>query len=87
MNPIFLSHSNHDDGTAGALREWLSSEGYEAVFLDHHECDGIRGGEVWEDRLYTELRRCRALIALVSSHWVASPWCVARSIMPTRCAR
>jgi hypothetical protein len=76
LSAIFLSHSSHDDATAGAVREWLRSEGYETIFLDHHECDGIGGGEAWEERLYTELRRCRALIALVSPNWVASPWCV-----------
>ena len=59
------------------VRKWLHSEGYEATFLDYHEHDGIVGGEAWEERLYTELRRCRALIALVSPNWVTSPWCVA----------
>ncbi|MFC7739241.1 TIR domain-containing protein [Roseomonas sp. GCM10028921] len=76
---IFLSHSSRDDAAADALREWLAQEGHAAVFLDHDGRGGIAGGEPWEERLYTELRRCRALIVLVSPDWLASPWCVAEA--------
>ena len=79
MSFIFLSHSSRDDEAAGALREWLEAEGHEAVFLDHDAEGGIAGGEPWEERLYTELRRCRALVALVGPDWLASPWCVAEA--------
>lgn len=77
MSFIFLSHSSRDDAAAGALRDWLAAEGHQSIFLDHDEHDGIIGGEIWEERLYTELRRCRALVALVSSDWLSSPWCAA----------
>jgi WD40 repeat protein len=76
---IFLSHSSRDDAEAGALHAWLLEEGHTAVFLDHDAEGGIAGGEPWEERLYTELRRCRALIALISSEWLASPWCAAEA--------
>src|SRR5829696_8761625 len=79
MSLLFLSHSSRNDETAGALQDWLRDEGHEAIFLDNHTHDGIVGGEAWEERLYTELRRCRALIALISPDWLASPWCVAEA--------
>src|SRR3954447_20595722 len=62
---IFVSHHSRDDAAACTLRDWLQKEGHAAVFLDHDTEAGIAGGEPWEERLYTELRRCRALIALV----------------------
>ena len=76
MSFIFLSHSTMDDSMAGAVRDWLAAEGHQSIFLDH---EGIVGGELWEERLYTELRRCRALLALVSSDWLVSPWCIAEA--------
>lgn len=95
MSLIFLSHSSRNDAAAGELRHWLASEGHTAVFLDHHDRDGIVGGEAWEERLYTELRRCRVLVALVSAEWLVSPWCVAevnhaqalrKTVIPVRIA-
>src|SRR5271165_2453039 len=77
MSFLFLSHSSADDAVAEAVRGWLTAEGHESIFLDHHAHDGIVGGEAWEERLYTELRRCRALVALMSPQWLESPWCTA----------
>src|SRR4051794_9109196 len=65
VSSIFVSHHSRDDAAACTLRDWLQKEGHAAVFLDHDTEAGIAGGEPWEERLYTELRRCRALIALV----------------------
>jgi hypothetical protein len=79
MSFIFLSHSAADDSLAGAVRAWLVAEGHQSIFLDHYAREGIVGGEPWEERLYTELRRCRALLALVSPEWLASPWCIAEA--------
>ncbi|MEJ8848531.1 TIR domain-containing protein [Variovorax rhizosphaerae] len=79
MGTIFLSHSSRDDAAASALRVWLEAEGHQAIFLDHDAADGLIGGTPWEERLYTELRRCRALIALVDEAWLNSPWCVAEA--------
>ena len=77
MSFIFLSHSTQDDAEANAVYAWLQKEGHKAVFLEHDGHGGIAGGEHWDERLYTELRRCRALIALISPAWLASPWCIA----------
>ena len=77
MGLLFLSHSNVDDVAAEAVRDWLIAEGHDSIFLDHNALDGIVGGEGWEERLYTELRRCRALVTLLSPQWLESPWCAA----------
>lgn len=77
MGFLFLSHSTKDDAVAEGVRQWIANEGHQSVFLDHHAEDGIAGGEVWEERLYTELHRCRALVVLLSPNWLDSPWCVA----------
>ena len=74
MSVLFLSHSSRNDKVAREVLAWLESQGHESVFVVH---DNIEGGEPWEDRLYTELRRCRALIALVSADWLQSKWCIA----------
>src|SRR4051794_34148750 len=79
VSSIFVSHHSRDDAAACTLRDWLQKEGHAAVFLDHDTEAGIASGEPWEERLYTELRRCRALIALVGPDWLASPWCVAEA--------
>jgi TIR domain len=67
---IFLSHSSQDHDTSDILRSWLQGEGHQAIFVDHDSLAGIAGGEPWEERLYTELQRCRALIVLVTSEWL-----------------
>src|SRR5580658_7818621 len=87
MGFLFLSHSNADDVAAEAVRDWLIAQGHDSIFLDHHAQDGIVGGEVWEERLYTELRRCRALAALLSrsgSNLLGAPL---TSVMPRRSRR
>src|SRR5580658_579099 len=87
MGFLFLSHSNADDVAAEAVRDWLIAQGHDSIFLDHHAQDGIVGGEVWEERLYTELRRCRALAALLSrsgSNLLGAPL---KSVMPRRSRR
>src|SRR5262249_7178506 len=79
MSFLFISHSSRDDKIAGELQEWLRAEGHKSIFLDHDVHGGIMGGEMWSQRLYTELRRCRALVALVSVNWLESPWCLAEA--------
>jgi formylglycine-generating enzyme required for sulfatase activity len=79
MGYIFLSHSSCDNATADLLHSWLQDEGHQTLFVDHDSLTGIAGGQLWEERLYTELQRCRALVALVTPEWLSSPWCIAEA--------
>lgn len=79
MSVLFVSHSSKTDALASTILAWLKEWGYDAVFVDHDTAEGLVAGEPWEERLYTELRRCRALIALVDSAWLGSKWCIAEA--------
>jgi WD40 repeat protein len=79
MSVLFVSHASRSDAGASTILAWLREWGYDAVFVDHDVAEGLVGGEPWEERLYTELRRCRALIALVDSAWLGSKWCIAEA--------
>ncbi len=48
--------------------------GHEA-FVDFDRHDGVQAGEQWEQRLYIELVKSDAVVCVVSSSFVASPWC------------
>jgi hypothetical protein len=65
----------NDDVVPSALKSWPNSEAHQAIFLDH---ENIAGGEEWEERFYTGLRHCRALLALISPDWPTSPACIAQ---------
>jgi hypothetical protein len=54
---------------ARQIRERLNEAGFQAVFLDFHEQDGIVGGTEWEQKLHRELRRADAVLALCSEHF------------------
>ncbi|MGH3822963.1 MAG: toll/interleukin-1 receptor domain-containing protein [Pseudonocardiaceae bacterium] len=72
MARVFLSHASEDRAWAGQLHEWLVAEGHE-VFLDRDLRDGIVVGDGWEQRL----RWADAVVCVVTSAAVASPWCSA----------
>jgi hypothetical protein len=55
---------------------WLVQEGHEA-FLDLDLHEGIAVGEEWEQRLYERLRWADAVVCVVTSAYLASPWCTA----------
>ena len=76
MSKIFLSHSSRDNFEALALRNWLSREGGDDVFLDLDFDRGIAPGERWERKLHEAANRCAAVIFLVSANWLASSWCL-----------
>jgi hypothetical protein len=76
MSKIFLSHSSRDNLEAVALRDWLSQEGWDDVFLDLDPDRGIAAGERWERKLHEAANRCEAVIFLVSANWLASSWCL-----------
>lgn len=76
MSVIFLSHSSVDNEATEQLKDWLVQRGH-SVFLDLDPDVGIPGGASWEVELYTRLRQCRALIAILTPAWLASRWCFA----------
>jgi hypothetical protein len=45
------------------------------LFLDFDPADGIPAGVDWEQRLYQELRRCQALLIVLTPAWLESKWC------------
>ena len=57
------------------MQRWLEGKGHEGVFLDFDPALGIPVGVDWEQELYQRLRACRAVVALISPAWLASPWC------------
>jgi WD40 repeat protein len=76
MARVFISHASEDRELADEVYGWLAGDGHE-VFLDHHPDEGIAVGEAWEQRLYERLRWADAMICLVTSAFLASPWCAA----------
>jgi WD40 repeat protein len=77
VSTIFISHSNLDSDTASKIHAWLEEQGHHSVFLDFDPQVGIPAGRQWEKELYSRLKSCRAVIALLSSHWISSRWCFA----------
>ena len=75
MARIFLSHSSANDVEAVALRDWLTAEGWDDLFLDLDPTRGIAAGERWERRLHEAANRCEAVLFLISRAWLDSPWC------------
>jgi hypothetical protein len=73
---IFISYATPDRPVADEVSSWLQAAGHEP-FLDDDLRNGISLGEDWEQRLYSELRRADAVIAVVTSSFVASNWCSA----------
>ena len=75
MTAIFVSHRSSDHAEAAAIKCWLADQGHEQLFLDFDPADGIPAGVYWEQRLYKELRRCQALLIVLTPDWLASYWC------------
>jgi WD40 repeat protein len=93
LSNIFISHSSRDNQAARAMQAWLEAKGHKGVFLDFDPALGIPVGVDWEQELYQRLRACRAVVALVSPAWLASPWCffelrqarfLGKSVFPVR---
>ena len=84
MADIFLSHSSADGEAAARIRSWLERDrnGW-SVFLDAQPFEGIEAGEAWQDRLRSELQRCRVVLALITPDWLASRWCFTEAVTAT----
>ncbi len=76
MARIFVSHSSQNNAEAAALGDWLTSEGWDDLFLDLDTTRGIAAGERWERSLYAAASRCEAVLFLISKAWLASSWCL-----------
>ncbi|MGH3696956.1 MAG: TIR domain-containing protein [Pseudonocardiaceae bacterium] len=76
MARVFVSHASEDRECAGQLHRWLVAEGHE-VFLDQDLRDGIMVGDEWDKRLHERLRWADAVVCVVTSAAVESPWCSA----------
>jgi WD40 repeat protein len=75
VSRIFLSHSSVNNAEAVALRDWLSEQGWDDIFLDLDPERGIVAGERWERALHEAASRCEAVLFLVSRAWLDSRWC------------
>jgi type II secretory pathway predicted ATPase ExeA len=73
---VFISYATPDQAIADKVAGWLRSAGHEP-FLDQDLHAGIGVGEDWEQRLYGELRRVDAVIAVATSRFLTSNWCSA----------
>ena len=84
MADIFLSHSSADHDAAARIKSWLDRDrdGW-SVFLDVQPMGGIEAGQGWQDRLRTELQRCRVVLAVITADWLASRWCFAEAVTAT----
>ena len=74
MARVFVSHASEDRECADRLHLWLVAEGHE-VFLAQDIHDGILVGDDWHQRLQERLRWADAVVCVVTSAAVASPWC------------
>ena len=76
MPRIFISHSSADTAEARRIHDLLANDSFEALFLDAHPDDGIKTGDNWEARLYSEISRSSAMLLLLSKAWFESRWCL-----------
>ena len=76
MARVFVSHSGKDAALAGEVRRWLVDDGHD-VFLDRNLDTGILVGDEWQKRLHERLRWADAVVCLLTSAYLASPWCTA----------
>jgi WD40 repeat protein len=81
MSRIFLSHSSSDESEAIALKQWLTEQGWDDVFLDVDPERGLIAGERWQDALKRAADRCEAVLFLVSPAWASSKWCLAEFLL------
>ncbi|MCM3883195.1 TIR domain-containing protein [Frankia sp. R82] len=76
MARVFISYARPDAAVGESIRRRMSDAGHH-VFLDVDEDRGVIIGEEWEKRLYQELRAADALVAVITSRYAASSWCLA----------
>ena len=78
MSLLFISHSSVDRAAALEVKGRLAGRRVTTgLFLDFDPINGIPAGRSWENELYSQLRRCGAVILLASRASVQSQWCFA----------
>ncbi|TAZ43485.1 toll/interleukin-1 receptor domain-containing protein, partial [Rhizobium ruizarguesonis] len=75
---IFISHSSQDNAVAAFIAERIKRE--RPTWSLFYDADNIRAGQRWQERLREELQSCRIMLAVVSSHWLRSPWCFTEAV-------
>ena len=64
MSTLFISHSSKDNEIAKEVKDRLSEQNQQSVFLDFDPEKGIKGGQSWEQTLYRKLRSCHGVIVI-----------------------
>ena len=72
MATVFVSHSSKDDKLASQLEDWMKTNGFSDLFIDH---SNIRGGDKWADALREAAGACKLVVLLVTPNWLASTEC------------
>ncbi len=75
MSLLFISHSSQDNHKALALQDWLQSKGWTDVFLDVSQQTGLTVGDRWRVELSQQIRRCDAMLLVISKDWLQSTEC------------
>jgi hypothetical protein len=78
---LFISHAGANNAAALALRDWLTEQGLDDVFLDIDSDRGLAPGERWQEALKAAADRCEAVLFLVSPAWLVSRWCLAEFLL------
>ena len=74
MARVFVSYASADIVLAREVCRWLEADRHE-VFLAQDLREGIAAGDQWRSRLHERLRWADAVVCVVTSAAVASPWC------------
>ena len=78
MSTIFISYTSRDpeaQDLATRIMGWLRGWRFESLFRDQDAQGGVPAGSDWRHELHHKLGLCRAVIAICSQHYEASPWC------------
>lgn len=71
MRRVFLSYASQDQGKAELLVRWLRDRGMEPFWWQ----DAQQRGNVFVDELERGIARADLFLALLSPHYLTSPWC------------
>ena len=73
---IFISYSRTDIDFVRFLEPRIQNiYGMDSVWYDRSR-EGIKGGELWWNRIATEIKLCRLFMFLISDESVKSEWCL-----------